>query len=209
VPYALVQTSAPAVEPIGIDEARKHCRITTTDDDDQIAAMIVDARVQAETSTDRQLITATWELGLDSFPTGTDPIYLPLGRLQSVTSIIYLDTSGASQTLSSANYRVITRREPGIIVPARGLAWPMADYQAESVVVKFVCGFGLTERDVPRLLRRAMLLCIGSWYINREDIITSDEKSKPILLPRGSAEIFEQFRLGDEFVCYGGQEYQT
>jgi uncharacterized phiE125 gp8 family phage protein len=194
--YALTQYAAPATEPIGLDEAKQHLRVYVNDDDALIARLIAGARAACELATARQLVTATWELRLDGFPSGLEPIYLPLGKLQSVTHIKYLDSDGTEQTFSSANYRVGSYREPAEVTLAYQQSWPSLRGVRDQVTVRFVCGYGAAE-SVPQLLKQGMLLHIGSAYINREDIAASMSK-----LPRAAEDIFAQFALGDEFHVY-------
>lgn len=58
----------PTVEPLSLDEAKKHLRIDYPDEDDNITDAIVTARERIELETGLQLLTATWELWLPGFP---------------------------------------------------------------------------------------------------------------------------------------------
>ena len=53
---------------MSLTEAKLHLRVEVTDDDALITALISAARQYAETLTQRQFVTATWKLVLDSFP---------------------------------------------------------------------------------------------------------------------------------------------
>lgn len=190
--YGLELITAPEFEPLRVEEARKQVRIFTSDHDDELAQLIQDARNEAEKATDRQICTATWELTLDRFPRSGDPIYLPKGRLQEVTSIQY-NVDGEFVTWDEENYVVSASREPGRIVPAFGKFWPIARAEADAVKVRYVCGW--TSQDaVPGLLKRAMLLCIGTWWVYREDAS----------LPERALSAFRRFAIGDEFHQYSG-----
>ena len=70
----------------------------------------------------RALVTQTWELVINTFP--THEIKMPLPPLQSVTSVKYDDGEGVEQTLSTSLYTVDTASEPGWIVPPIGTGWP-------------------------------------------------------------------------------------
>lgn len=196
--YALTQYAAPATEPIGLEEAKQHLRVFVNDDDAMIARLIAGARAACELATGRQLVTATWELRLDGFPSGLEPIYLPLGKLQSVTHVKYLDSDGTEQTFSSANYRVGSYREPAEVTLAYGQSWPALRGVRDQVTVRFVCGYGAAE-SVPQLLKQGMLLMIGTLYAGREDAITGTITAK---MPRAADDIFAQFAIGDEFHVY-------
>ena len=91
-------------------EAKAFAKVDVTDDDSLIDALITAARQLVETEQNRQLMPATYELTLDEFPSSSNcPIELPRPPLQSVSSITYVDTAGATQTWSSDDYQVDTK----------------------------------------------------------------------------------------------------
>jgi len=65
--FGLVQTVAPAAEPVSLAEAYEHCRADPGTEDGLITRMIRSARRYVETVLRRQLMTATWQLTLDTF----------------------------------------------------------------------------------------------------------------------------------------------
>jgi hypothetical protein len=65
---ALRLITAPNAEPVTLQEAKDSLRVEGTDEDARITRHIINARRQAEAYTERQLVTATWELVLDAFP---------------------------------------------------------------------------------------------------------------------------------------------
>lgn len=153
--------TSPTVEPITIAEAKTHLRVTDSGEDDRIAALIAAAREEAETITGRAFITQTWRLTLDRFPL-CGPIELPRAPLQSITSITYVDSDGASQTW--ANYRVSTNSEPGRVEPAYNEVWPTIRDVTEAATITYVAGYGDTSRDVPNGIKNALLLMVESYY---------------------------------------------
>ena len=163
----LVQTTAPIGEPVSLEDAKSHLRIDHTDEDDQIEAWIVAARERAQDVTHRQFMTATWEESYDAFP---GIFYVPLPPLQSVTSIIYTDTDGNSQTLASSKYTVDTASEPGRVSPAFGEVWPQTRDVMNAVVLKFKAGYGAAS-SVPEKFRQAIKMSVTHWYLNRESVI--------------------------------------
>lgn len=64
--------TAPAVEPITLTEAKLHCKVDLTTDDDLITPLIVAAREEIERRTWRALITQTLELVLSAWPSLPD-----------------------------------------------------------------------------------------------------------------------------------------
>jgi hypothetical protein len=121
-------------------------------------------------------------------------IIIPKPPLQDVQFIKYLDAQGDVQTLDPSQYVVdgpyvttggsglgnnIGGSEPGRIVPAPNLMWPLTQISMRAPVinavqVRFDCGYGTdpTALDFPLELIPAMKLMIGHWYGNREEVIT-------------------------------------
>jgi uncharacterized phiE125 gp8 family phage protein len=177
---ALTVVTAPAVEPVSLTEAKLHCRVDVSDDDNLITALIQAAREVAEAISRRALITQTWKLILDEFP-ATDEIVIPLPPLQSVASVTYKDQDGSSSTFSSGDYIVSTDTEPGKVVLGYGKSWPSTTlYPTGAVTVQFTAGFGDASTDVPEKYRQAMLLLIGHWYENREAIAMTGAVPKEV-----------------------------
>ena len=165
---ALALITAPTAEPVTLTEAKAHLRVTAADDDTLITSLIVAARHWAEGFTGRALITQTWDLYLDAFPEWE--LTLPKPLLQSITSIAYTDTNGASQTLATDQYLVDSKSEPGRITPAYGLVWPSTRWQTNAVKVRLVAGYA-DAAAVPGPVKSACLLMLGELYARRESAI--------------------------------------
>src|SRR4030067_2296692 len=114
---ALTLITACAEERIPTEEAKASpsLRVSTSTDDTDIAMLITAARKMAETYTLHALVTQTWELVLDGFPTGG--IVVPMPPLQSVTSVKYIDTDGVQQTLDALLSSVDTDSIPALLRP--------------------------------------------------------------------------------------------
>lgn len=160
--------TAPTTEPVLLEEARTHLRVTSNAEDDYISGLIRRARQLLEEEYRLAFITQTWKLYLDEFPA---VIRVPRPQLISVTSIEYVDTAGATQTLASAAYQVDTISEPGRIVPAYGYAWPSTRDQPNAVIVTHVSGYGAAAA-VPEPIRGAILLRVADLFEHRADVVT-------------------------------------
>jgi uncharacterized phiE125 gp8 family phage protein len=132
----------------------------------------------------RALITQTWRLHLDRFPCWTwsrnsDPrvkdkavIRIPLPPLQTVSSITYVDTNGATQTLAPSVYQVVNKRnQVSEIVEAYGQTWPTTRDQPQAVTVEFIAGYGDAGTDVEPAIQHAIKLAVSEWYENRESVV--------------------------------------
>lgn len=177
--WVLDQTTAPTEEPLTLAEVKAHLRVVDTSaEDDLLNRLIQAAREYAEDFTNRQFVTATWKLYLDSFREA-GRIVLPRPPLIAVSSIAYLDSADASQTWDSANYVVVADSQ-------RRLGWiqlaPLATYPTtygdryNAVTITYTAGYGAATA-VPAAIKTAMLAHIGTNFGYREDIMTGTIKA--------------------------------
>jgi len=166
----LTLVTSPAAEPLTLEEGQLHLRVDGDDstEDVLITALIKAAREWCEGFQGRSYITQTWKLTLDAFPASDAVIVLPYPPIQSITSIKYIDTDGAEQTMSSDDYSLNTAAEPGEIELAYDASWPSIRSQRAAVEVTYVAGYGLTSSTVPELFRHAIRLRLGDFYEHRE-----------------------------------------
>lgn len=176
---ALVLVSPPAIEPISLSEAKAQLRVEAPDEDQLIQSLISAARQHLDGRAGllgRALITQTWDLGLDGFPS---LIEVPLPPLQSVMSITYVDSGGESHGLPESEYQVDAGSEPARVMAASGRSWPSTRTQLNAVTVRFVAGYGDNPADVPQPLRQAILLLTTHWYEQR-GIVSIKDSVHPI-----------------------------
>ena len=197
--YGITEVTAPTAEPLQVSEVRRHLSLDDSYYDQYVSSLIEVTRAKVQAETHRQLVTATYDIELDSLPAGQQTLPLPFGQLQSVTSVTYTDTAGASQTLSSSTYDVSTAKEPGTIRPSYGEVWPAARIQQAAATVRFVCGYG-SAGSVPQAIKHAMLLLIGHYFSNREETIVGVMAAE---IPQASAALLAPYKLGDSFTWYG------
>lgn len=195
--YGKVTVTPASGDVISTANAKAHLRVEHDAEDSYIASLVAVAVEHVQTQTGRQLLTATYDISFDRFPAGAEPQLLPLAPLQSVSQIVYVDTSGAATTINSASiaadYRVVTGTEPGQIAPAYGNVWPYAADVPAAVRYRIVCGYG-TASDVPDQILHAVRLLVGHWYENREDVVVGTITSN---IPRGVGVLLESMRFDD------------
>ncbi len=164
--------TAPAKEPVGLEEMKAWARIDDFDNDVMISGNITAARRWVEALTHRALITQTFVFKIDSFPGPiTTVIELPGGNTQTLTSIAYLDTDGDSQTWASANYIADLVSQPALVGLAYGIDWPSIREWALPITITYSAGYGDDPGDVPEELRTAIKIIASDLYENREDSI--------------------------------------
>jgi uncharacterized phiE125 gp8 family phage protein len=185
--WKLKLVTPPSVEPVSLEEAKGHLRVTITDDDAEITRYIKAAREAAESFTRRAFVTQTWELGMYSLgPT----IELPKPPLISVVGITYTDQDGAEQTLPTTDYVVDDYSEPGLIYRARAASWPaLTSESGVRVKVRFTVGYrgegspGKGAENVPEMVKVAILLHVGEMYENRQTATAMPAACETLLHP--------------------------
>lgn len=166
---SLIVTTDAGKEPVSLEEATQHLRVTEADDDSYILALINGATAYVETFTNRALINRTYQITFDGgFPNWFE---LPKPLLVSASSINYIDTDGISQLLAPSVYTVDTNSMPGRIVLAFSQSWPSTRDIINNITIVFVAGYGEDTDDIPMPIKQAMLLLIGHWFENRSAVV--------------------------------------
>lgn len=158
----------PAAEPVSVVLAKANCRVTHTHEDALFALWIEAARRHAEAVLGRAIITQTIAAKFDTWDT---ILRLPRPRLQLVDSVTYLDPDGVEQTASADLYDVDIDSEPGRVLLTPGEAWPDILAAPQAVTVTYTAGYGDSGDDVPGNIREAILMAVGAWNENRENIV--------------------------------------
>ena len=153
-------------------EAKQNLRLSPADTthDDDVTDSIDAAVEQVEQDCDRCIIDQSFQLWMDCFPSGARSIQLSQKPIQSITSIEYLDTDAATQTLDPATYALDAGRRQ--IYLLNGEEWPTALVQQNTVTLTYVCGYGTTAGEGPRLFKKAVLLLVGKWFYDPADQAT-------------------------------------
>ncbi len=143
---------------------------TESNEDAYLTALLQLARQYVEDVTYRKLITQTWDMYLDEFPSDKTYITLPFGSLDSVTHVNYTDSDGTETTMTAdTDYFVETNGDgEGRVVLPYGVSWPsFTAYSSNPIVIRFVCGYGATGASVPECFKAAIKLLTADWYENR------------------------------------------
>lgn len=171
-PKNLVLVTAPLTEPISLTDAKAHLRVNTKDDDEDIDKIIVAATSFAETILRRRLITQSYDLFLDGFPTDDEWVIVPFPPLIAVTTVKYnQESDGIQTTMPSADYIVDSNRDPGRIALAFDKTWPDTRDIINAVEIRFQAGYGASHQDVPGDIRHAIKIMISHFYEHREPVI--------------------------------------
>jgi uncharacterized phiE125 gp8 family phage protein len=157
---------SPAALAVSMEAARAAARVDVDENgvsalDAQIEQAVRTITEKAEHETGRAFIEQTWRLTLDQFPTaprgGSGAVQLPKAPLMSVEHVKFYDLDGIQQTLDPQDTLLDAESEPGYVVPAPGLAWPVTADRINAVEVQFVCGYGPTHDSVPDAIKGYIL----------------------------------------------------
>lgn len=165
----LVTAPAAATTLVTLVEAKAQLRVDHTDDDDKITALITAAVGYVDGWTGilgRCLLSQTWRQDFDSF---CGCLRLPLFPVISITSVKYDDASNVEQTVSSANYSLLTDDLGSYVAFLSTYAFPVIDIERPAVRVAYVAGYADAD-SVPPAIKHALLMLVGHWYENRESI---------------------------------------
>lgn len=166
----LVVIAAPAMLPVTLTAAKAHVRVDSNDDDATLTGFIEAAVAYAERFMGRALVDQTFELTLDAVPAGGAPVKLPRPPLIEVLEVAAVDSAGNETPLTG--YRVDTAQAPGrLLAPASG--WP----QGSGLRIRYRAGYIRMEGsppaavgDVPADINAALMLYVGSLYMQRETL---------------------------------------
>lgn len=173
-----IQTVAPVsgAEAVTLAEVRSQVQLPAsyTSEDTLLQRLVNTAMDVIEKETSSAILTQAREVKFDCFPSWE--IVLDYPPLQSVSSIVYVDANGSSQTLSSSLYTVVTEDKPGYITPAYGTTWPIVRGHTNDVTITYVAGYGTATTDVPESIRHAILLMVTDAYRNRMPYCEGSDK---------------------------------
>ena len=193
----LTLITKPTSEPVTVEETKQHCRIDINDDDALLAGYIISARRWIETQVG-PLLSQTWDYTIDRCWPMVGNYYgirLPFSPVSSVTSVSYVDTDGATQTLSGSLYTTQLDIPVPTIWRAYNQSWPSIRDVPAAITVRFVCGY-TSMREVPDPLRMAVMLLTGHLYEHREDVIVPTLPTQiPSQLPMGVEALISPYAI--------------
>ncbi len=177
----LERTVAPTVEPISLDEAKRHLRRLDGYEDTTIQEYVTAARTLCEEAIGQSFVTQTWEQKLDRWPrvcadNRRGEIELARGPVQAVSAVTYVATDGSTMTMASSDY-IVSTGQNGRVSPRFGVSWPIAQVQADAITVTYLAGYGgaaastdpnASALAVPGTIKSAIKIYTGYLMMERD-----------------------------------------
>jgi uncharacterized phiE125 gp8 family phage protein len=180
----------PAGEPVSLADMKAFLRVEHDADDEVIAALIASARLHIETQTRRALLTQTWRLTRDVWPSGGVLPLLPVPLIEVEAVRVFRADGGADGldpqifALDKASAPARLGFTPGSLpAPGRALA---------GIEFDIVAGYGDEPDDIPAPLVQAVQLLVAHWHENRALIGASGEVAS---VPASVAALIAPFRV--------------
>lgn len=171
-----VLVTAPTTDMVSLAEAKAHCRVDHDDEDAYLVALIEAATGHLDGYSGvlgRALLPQTWRQDFEDFG---DVMRLPVGPVQSVTTVSYQDANGADQTLASTEYVLLRDDFGDYVTLAANKSWPSVGERADAVKITYLTG----SAGIPSAIKHAALLLVGHWFSHREAVSAGSMMATPM-----------------------------
>lgn len=175
----------PAADPMLIGQVRDWLELTDNFSDAKLIGLIKAAAGYIQKQTGLRLFTQTVAMRSAGF---CCPMRLPTGPIQSIASVQYLDSNGASQSLAGSVYEAPLEGYRPSLYLKDGQSWPATFNSPVAVTVTAIAGFGGIN-DQPEELRLAMMMLCAQWFDTRAGV---SEKAMAEV-PNGVAALLTDF----------------
>lgn len=161
-----------AAEPVTVAEMKEHLRVDWDEEDTYIGDLITACRRMFTGMTNRVCVNEKYTERFENWPRDKGEILLQRAPLSTVSTVVYTDTAGATNSWASSNYTTVTGQEPGRLVLKFSGQWPTDSLQPGlPIVVTYTSGYGTSADDVPADLKLAIKAMVAHYYDNREPVV--------------------------------------
>lgn len=166
--WTLIRTTSPSSLPVSVAQAKSHLNLNPDDTthNDKLQLLIEAATERLEQDLDRQILTATYkqtqfDWNVDDALKGELKLYKK--AVTVIQSVKYYNEDRTLVTMSSSDYIFDTGRCSLFVQP--GKEWPTVETDNPNAVeVTFTAGYGADAACAPRMMKTAILLCVGKWF---------------------------------------------
>lgn len=173
--YTLALDTAPETEPLTLEEVKNYLKVSSSEDDNLITAMIAGVRQAAEQFMKLSMIEQSWKLAFDDYtPTR---MRLPMGPVQSVTSVTAF-TRDEDSTVIDSNVYYLSAGKQFLLFDTNLIS--------QRIEIVYTTGYGSEASDIPQPLRQGMLAHIGAIYDGRTGVAN---------LPPQAVALYKPYRI--------------
>jgi uncharacterized phiE125 gp8 family phage protein len=170
-------TTQGTTEPVSVALALAHVRGDSADENQLLELYITAARGRCEVFTGRTIVPRTYRLKAPRF---ADVSQLPVGPINSISSVTYYDADDTEQTLASTVYQL----SGDYFSLAHDQEWPVTN--GREITINYTAGYAVGQ--CPGGLRAAILLYVGDMFSVRESQIVGvsaikNETAEALLWP--------------------------
>lgn len=168
----IVSVTNAATEYISLDEAKTHLRVSGTDDDTYISALIGATMQIISDYVGYPVQKSVAQFVFDSGSSGSDNVLRIMSRVLSITSVQYYDSDG---NLNTADYLPVNN-----VFGNYGINISLNTLQSNSVGDRYLvtasvgyekAGASVDESKIfPKPMKQAGLMILGNLYDNRQDL---------------------------------------
>jgi uncharacterized phiE125 gp8 family phage protein len=190
-----VLITAPAIEPITLEEAQTHLKVDG--EDDYLTSLIITARTMVERYLNRSLILQTWKAYSHCWDR---KLCLPYPPLLAVTSVKYYNLDGVLTTLTpTTDYWVNTADQPGNVQMVYDFTAPELQYgRPNSIEVEYTAGYRATGTDaekrtaVPGPIKHAIKVLMTDMHEHRGQYVIGSQANK---LPQFVIDLIHSYKI--------------
>ena len=166
---ALLLTTPPTAEPVALADMKAHLRLTLTDDDAYILALITAARRAIESHYALALMPQSWALFADAWPVN-GVFHIPLWPVLSVASLTVYSDDDSFITIDPSNYYLDLATRPVRLALRQGRVFAPPGRNINGLKIAFNAGFGVDATAVPAEIKEGLMATVADWYQNRGDV---------------------------------------
>lgn len=167
---------------VGVDDAKSHCRVDSSDDDALFERLIKAAMRTLEDRANVYSVPTTLEHRQDCW---SEPIVIDAWPIRDVSAVQYLDEDHSLQTVPAANWYWNRENGRAEICFADDFSLPTLSNRPQAVRVAFSAGFDdpanpgtVAATAVDERVAQAVLTVVGHWYENRETVVVGVSSSE-------------------------------
>jgi uncharacterized phiE125 gp8 family phage protein len=154
--YKLLQQTAPALEPVNIEEVKTFLRIDGEDEEGNLNILIKSARILVESYLKKSIIFQQWKMIFEDYAPAE--VKLPRGPITNIISVSLVDKDGNVLPMNPDFY---------YLSPAQDKLIFNTTVISHAVEIIYEAGMATNNLSVPKNIKLAVLNIITASYENK------------------------------------------